>query len=57
MDIKRVLDDGMSYPEFLDTVKVLKMLYGRDIAEIFFTKNNNLYYDTNSASIFAKKEI
>lgn len=41
--------------EFLDTVKVIKMLYGRDIAETFFKKNIDnfpgLTYDDLSESI------
>lgn len=38
------------YVVFLDTVKVLKMLYGSSIAEKFFTENMNLYYDVDSVS-------
>lgn len=45
----------MSYSEFLDTVKVLKMLFGRDVAEKFFTKNIDLFYDVNSESILKQK--
>jgi hypothetical protein len=41
----------MKYSDFLDTVKVLKMLYGREIAEKFFTKNASMYYNLNSESI------
>lgn len=29
----------MLYSDFLDTVKVLKMLYGRNVAEKFFMAN------------------
>ena len=48
----------MQYIEFLDTVKVLKMLYGAPIAEKFFTKNIGLYYDLDSASLSnLKKEV
>lgn len=38
------------YIVFLDTVKVLKMLYGTGIAEKFFTENMHLYYDVDSVS-------
>lgn len=38
------------YVVFLDTVKVLKMLYGTAIAEKFFTENMHLYYDDDSES-------
>lgn len=41
----------ITYSEFLDTVKVLKMLYGRDIAERFFTQNKHLWYNQTSASV------
>lgn len=29
----------MLYDDFLDTVKVLKMLYGREVAALFFESN------------------
>lgn len=41
----------MTYSEFLDTTKVLKMLYGREIAEKFFTKNLSSWYNVDSVSI------
>lgn len=41
----------MSYTEFLDTVKVLKMLFGRQIAEKFFTENAQQYTMLNNVSI------
>jgi len=41
----------MKYQDFLDTVKVLKMLYGREIAEKFFAKNAKLYYNLDSESL------
>lgn len=47
--------ENMSYSEFLDTVKVLKMLFGRDIAEKYFTNNINLFYDVDSESFSKKK--
>lgn len=42
---------NVSYQEFLDTVKVLKMLYGRDVAEKFFTKNITEVYNITSESL------
>lgn len=44
----------MTYSEFLDTCKVLKMLYGRDIAEKFFTDNIRSWYNVNNASFLKK---
>lgn len=41
----------MPFLEFLQLVKTLKMLFGREIAEKFFTKNINMYYDLNSESL------
>jgi hypothetical protein len=41
----------MTFLEFLQLVKVVRMLYGRDVAERFFTKNINKYYNLNSESI------
>lgn len=38
------------YQIFLDTVKVLKMLYGKQVAEKFFTNSMHLYYDSVSES-------
>lgn len=38
------------YELFLDTVKVLKMLYGTGVAEKFFTGSMHLYYDVDSES-------
>jgi len=39
------------FTEFLDLVKVLKMLYGSAVADKFFTKNIGLYYDLDSESL------
>jgi len=47
---------SMTYAEFLATVKVLKMLYGRDIAEKFFTKNIIEVYNISSESLPKNKE-
>lgn len=41
----------MSYIEFLKTIQVLKMLYGRDIAEKVFTKNLGRWYNIDSESL------
>lgn len=45
----------MTFTEFLSLVKVLKMLYGRDFADNFFTNNIDLYYDLDSASLNKQK--
>lgn len=48
----------MTYLEFLQTVKVLKMLYGREIAEKFFTENIIAWYNIDNASFLnVKKEV
>lgn len=46
------LDDKtlQQYVVFLDTVKVLKMLYGAGIAEKYFTENMHIFYDDVNAS-------
>jgi len=41
----------MLFSEFLDLVKVMKMLYGREIAEKFFTKNVTSFYNLDSESL------
>jgi len=41
----------MTFTEFLSLVKVLKMLYGTQIAEKVFTENIELYYNLDSASL------
>lgn len=41
----------MKYSEFLDTVKVLRMLYGRHIAEQYFKKNVGQFYNLNSTDL------
>lgn len=41
----------MTYDEFLNTCKILKMLYGREVAEKFLTKNIHKYYNLNSESL------
>lgn len=46
-----MVNNVVLFTEFLDLVKVLKMLYGRQVAEIFFTKNVGSYYDLDSESL------
>lgn len=41
----------MTYTEFLKTIQILKMLYGRDIAEKVFTKNIHRWYNLDSESL------
>lgn len=41
----------MTYDEFLNTCKVLKMLYGREIAEKFLTNNIHKYYNLTNESL------
>lgn len=41
----------MQFTEFLQLVKVIKMLYGRQFAEKFFTNNISLFYDLDSESL------
>lgn len=46
--------EQLEYSNFLNTIKVLKMLFGRQIAENFFTNNMHLFYDIDSESIANK---
>lgn len=46
----------MLFSNFLDLIKVLKMLYGRNVAEEVFAKNIDLYYDLNSESLKAQNQ-
>lgn len=41
----------MSFIEFLEFVKVVKMLYGRDIATNILEKNLHKYYNLDSESL------
>lgn len=43
--------DKLTRLEFLELVKVVKMLYGRDIAEKVFTKNISTFYNIDSESL------
>lgn len=45
------LNARMTYTEFLNTIKVIKMLYGRDVAEKVFTTNVDKWYNLDSASL------
>ena len=47
----------MLFNEFLDLTKVLKMLYGREIAEKFFTNNIGMYYDLDNESLSSLKKV
>lgn len=49
----------MPFEEFLLLVKVLKLLYGGQIAATFFEKNIDLYYDLdyNTFIIEKNKEV
>lgn len=48
--MKKEINPEMTYIEFLKTVQVLKILYGREIAEDFFTKNITEWYNIDNAS-------
>lgn len=41
--------ENLSYMEFLQTVKVVRMLYGRDAAKKYFTDNIELWYNLDNA--------
>jgi len=41
----------MSFTEFLQLTKVLRMIYGRTVSQKFFEKNVGMYYDLDSASL------
>lgn len=41
----------MSFTEFLNFVKVVKMLYGRDVACNILEKNLHKYYNLDSESL------
>lgn len=43
--------EELSFAIFLDFIKVLRMLYGKQIALDVFDKNIELYYDVNSKCI------
>lgn len=47
----------MPFDEFLKLVSTVKMLYGRSVAEKFFTTNIQQYYNLNSASILSNKKV
>ncbi|MBQ3309567.1 hypothetical protein IJG78_02730 [Candidatus Saccharibacteria bacterium] len=40
---------GLTYMEFLQTTKVLRMLYGIDSAKKYFTDNLYLWYNEDNA--------
>lgn len=43
----------MLFQEFLNLTKVLKMLYGRDVAETFFKNNIDKYHDLTYSELSA----
>lgn len=45
------VDMNITFVEFLDFIKVCKMLYGRDVAERLFTKGLSQMYNVDSASL------
>ena len=47
----------LSFSEFCDLVKVIKMLYGRDIADRVFTNNMWSVYNIDIARLLDKKGI
>lgn len=40
---------GLTYVEFLQTTKVIRMLYGTDLAKKYFTDNLHLWYNKDNA--------
>lgn len=42
----------MSFDEFLNFIKVVKMLYGRQVACEIFEKNYKKYYNLKNASLY-----
>lgn len=46
----------IDFNEFLDLVKVIKMLYGRDIATRFFENYIKKWYNVNSESMLNPKD-
>lgn len=40
---------GLTYMEFLQTTKVVRMLYGIDSAKKYFTDNLHLWYNEDNA--------
>lgn len=39
----------LDYTDFLNTVKVVRMLYGRDAAKKYLTDNLGVYYNLDNA--------
>lgn len=39
----------LSYSDFLSTVKVIRMLYGKDLAKKYLTDNLGVYYNLDNA--------
>lgn len=49
--------DLSSFHDALDLIRVVKMLYGRDIAERLFTKIMNECYNVDSASLLKIQKV
>lgn len=49
--------DKLTRQEFLELVKVVKMLYGREIAEKLFTKNLKVFYNVDSESLIKLESV
>ena len=47
----------LAFSDFLDLVKVLKMLYGREVAEKFLTRGMSEVYNIDIARLLDKKGI
>lgn len=47
----------IGFSDFLDLVKVLKMLYGREIAERFLTRGMSEVYNIDIARLLDKKGL
>ena len=43
--------NNMSFYDFLALIKILKMLYGRTVAEKYFTKHIDEWYNLGSESL------
>ena len=48
------MQNKMTFREFLALVSCIKMLYGRNVAEKYFTKHVDEWYDLGSESLTIK---
>jgi hypothetical protein len=53
---KNNLSNALTKAEFLDLIKVVKMLYGRDLAVNLLEKNIKTFYDVDSESLTKKEK-